>query len=182
MYQTSMFSKKTLELPIQIHGLDDWGGHWDLAHQNYMNREDVLCLSWSWKLLIHSLILPSFLTHPLITSQNHPNDPLAALKGPISFLSFSMSVIPLFLPLPDCGLPPSAIGSLPLTLFSPDHHPFPHLSDKDTTWSDQFLYFQLTFCMWLIHRPDDGGSMHLWNVSLLQWDYTALYPTKLPSS
>jgi hypothetical protein len=26
------------------------------------------------------------------------------------------------------------------------------------------------------NRPDDGDSTHLWNVSLLQWDYTALYP------
>jgi hypothetical protein len=28
-------------------------------------------------------------------------------------------------------------------------------------------------------RPRDGGSMHLWNVSLLQRDYTALYPRRL---
>jgi hypothetical protein len=25
------------------------------------------------------------------------------------------------------------------------------------------------------HRPDDGGSTHLWNVALLQQDYTVLY-------
>jgi hypothetical protein len=25
------------------------------------------------------------------------------------------------------------------------------------------------------HRPDDGGSRHLWNIGLLQRDYTALY-------
>jgi hypothetical protein len=29
------------------------------------------------------------------------------------------------------------------------------------------------------HRPDDKGSMHLWNVGLLQRDYTAVYPRKL---
>jgi hypothetical protein len=26
------------------------------------------------------------------------------------------------------------------------------------------------------HRPDDGGSTHIWNVSLLQRDYTAPHP------
>jgi hypothetical protein len=29
------------------------------------------------------------------------------------------------------------------------------------------------------HRPDDRGSMHLWNVGLLQQDYTVLYPRRL---
>jgi hypothetical protein len=28
----------------------------------------------------------------------------------------------------------------------------------------------------IIHHPDDGGSTHLWNISLHQRDYTALYP------
>jgi hypothetical protein len=28
-------------------------------------------------------------------------------------------------------------------------------------------------------RPDDGRSMHVWNVDLLQRDYTALYPRRL---
>jgi hypothetical protein len=31
-----------------------------------------------------------------------------------------------------------------------------------------------------IHRPEDGGSTHLWNVGILP-DYTALYPRRLPS-
>jgi hypothetical protein len=31
-----------------------------------------------------------------------------------------------------------------------------------------------------MNGPDDGGSTYLWNVGLLQWDYTALYPRKLP--
>jgi hypothetical protein len=31
----------------------------------------------------------------------------------------------------------------------------------------------------LIHRPDDGGSTHLWNVGQLQRDYTALHPRRL---
>jgi hypothetical protein len=34
----------------------------------------------------------------------------------------------------------------------------------------------------LQHRPDDGGSRHLWNVGLLQRDHMALCPTKLSSS
>jgi hypothetical protein len=29
------------------------------------------------------------------------------------------------------------------------------------------------------HCPDDGGSTHLWNVSLIRRDYTALYPRRL---
>jgi hypothetical protein len=28
---------------------------------------------------------------------------------------------------------------------------------------------------------DGGGSTHLWNVGLLLWDYTPLYPRMLPS-
>jgi hypothetical protein len=29
------------------------------------------------------------------------------------------------------------------------------------------------------HRPDDGGSMYLWNVGKFQRDYTALHPRRL---
>jgi hypothetical protein len=47
------------------------------------------------------------------------------------------------------------------------------------TWSDRFLYFQQTFCVQLIHWPDDRDSMHLCNIGLLQWNYMALYPRKL---
>jgi hypothetical protein len=39
---------------------------------------------------------------------------------------------------------------------------------------------KMTYC--LHHRPNDGGSKHLWNVGLLQRDYTALYPRRLSSS
>jgi hypothetical protein len=31
----------------------------------------------------------------------------------------------------------------------------------------------------LIARPDEEGSAHLWNVGLLQRDYTALYSRRL---
>jgi len=34
----------------------------------------------------------------------------------------------------------------------------------------------------LIHRPVDGGSTHLWNVGLLQRDYSALYARRLWSN
>jgi hypothetical protein len=30
-----------------------------------------------------------------------------------------------------------------------------------------------------IYRCDNGGSKHLWNVGLLQRDYTTLYPRKI---
>jgi hypothetical protein len=40
-------------------------------------------------------------------------------------------------------------------------------------------YLQRSFCERLIHRLDDGSSMHLWNVSQLQRDYTAQFPSKL---
>jgi hypothetical protein len=33
-----------------------------------------------------------------------------------------------------------------------------------------------------LHRPGDGGIVHLWNVGLLQRDYAALYPRMLSSS
>jgi hypothetical protein len=33
-----------------------------------------------------------------------------------------------------------------------------------------------------MNHPDDGGSMYLWNVGLLQRGYTALYPRRLSSS
>jgi hypothetical protein len=32
------------------------------------------------------------------------------------------------------------------------------------------------------HCPDDGGNMPLWNVGILSWDYTVLYPRKLSPS
>jgi hypothetical protein len=30
--------------------------------------------------------------------------------------------------------------------------------------------------------PDDGGSMHLWKICLLLWDYMGPYPRRLSSS
>jgi hypothetical protein len=37
--------------------------------------------------------------------------------------------------------------------------------------------FKGSYC--LHHRPDDGGSTHLWNVGLLKRDYTVLHPRRL---
>jgi hypothetical protein len=39
-------------------------------------------------------------------------------------------------------------------------------------------------CVYCLHHQgdDDGGSMHIWNVSPLQCDYTALYPRRLYTS
>jgi hypothetical protein len=38
-------------------------------------------------------------------------------------------------------------------------------------------YFRGAYC--LHHHPDDGGSMHLWNVSQLKCDYMAVHPRRL---
>jgi hypothetical protein len=40
--------------------------------------------------------------------------------------------------------------------------------------------FRGAYC--LHNRPDDGGSIHLWHIGLLQRDYTALYYRSLQSS
>jgi hypothetical protein len=40
-------------------------------------------------------------------------------------------------------------------------------------------HFRIANC--LHHHPDDGGSTSVWNVGLLQREYTALYPWKLSS-
>jgi hypothetical protein len=34
----------------------------------------------------------------------------------------------------------------------------------------------------ITHHPDDAGSTHLWNVGVLQWDYTALHTISFLSS
>jgi hypothetical protein len=54
-------------------------------------------------------LVPSFLSHPLITS-HHPSDSPVALEVPICLPS--LHVPGSFPPLPDCGLPPSSITEL----------------------------------------------------------------------
>jgi hypothetical protein len=74
---------------------------------------------------------------------------------------------PLSLPL---GAPPPPVGHWPTS--SPDCTPIPHLDRR-------FLYNLLSFHAQLIHHPDDGGSTHLWNITLLQCDYMALHARRL---
>jgi hypothetical protein len=45
-----------------------------------------------------------------------------------------------------------------------------HWSGQDSTWSNQFLYFQLIFHAQLIYGPD-GGTTYLWEISVLPQDY-----------
>jgi hypothetical protein len=37
-------------------------------------------------------------------------------------------------------------------------------------------------CLVVHHQSDDGGNTHLWNVGLLQWGDTVLFPKRLSSS
>jgi hypothetical protein len=106
---------------------------------------------------------------------------LVALKRAIFFPLFLCVWDTSFLPFAWLGPTPFRHW-LPFSPSSPDYHPFPHWSDQDSSWSDRFLYLHMIFCMRLIHHPDDGGSIHRWNVSLLQQDYTVLYPRKVSSS
>jgi hypothetical protein len=62
---------------------------------------------------------------------------------PLSFLSFSMLVIPLFPPLPESDPHPSTIGSLPHSFLASSLPT--HLPGQDSTWSNRLLYFQLIF-------------------------------------
>jgi hypothetical protein len=65
------------------------------------------------------------------------------------------------------------------------HWALPHLTSPIPHWSAQvyldcrLLYNVLSFRARLIHRPDDGGSARLWNVSQLQRDYKVLHPRRL---
>jgi hypothetical protein len=93
-------------------------------------------------------------------------------KGSTSILSVSMYMILLSLTVAGPCLLPSALFSAWLSPLFP-------LVCPTYTWSDKFLYSQQNFSGWHIHHPDDGGSTHIWNVSLFQWDYTALYPGRL---
>jgi hypothetical protein len=48
--------------------------------------------------------------------------------------------------------------------------------------SQKTVIFKQEYNYKLNHRPDDGGSKHLWNVGKLLPDYTAQQPRKQPTS
>jgi hypothetical protein len=41
------------------------------------------------------------------------------------------------------------------------------------------VFWDVVPCSHAIHRSDDGGSMHLWNIGRLQHDYMVLHPRRL---
>jgi hypothetical protein len=131
-----------------------------------------------------AFILPLLFLHFITLSSTsfsyRPGGLPVAEKWPTYFLSFSVSEIHPFLSLPSLGLAShSAIGSLPHSFSWSDHHLLSHLSNQDSTWSDQFLYLQIIFCAWLIHCLD-GVSTHVRKICLLL--DKALHPRKLSSS
>jgi hypothetical protein len=132
-------------------------------HLNNMNSED------SFSEQLGPPLGLSLLAHHLLESSQFPPSPC---KGPISILSHSHTIpLSLFY----YGPSPSAIGLLPHL------SPIPNWSAQ--VYLDcQLLYNLLSFCAQLIHHPDDGGNMHLWNISQLQRDYTALHPRRLLTS
>jgi hypothetical protein len=78
--------------------------------------------------------------------------------GPVKVRSLSC-LTPVLFPPPLC----STVAA-PLFYYWPLSHltftPFP-IGLPKFTWTDQFLYNQLSFHARLIHHPDDGGSTHL---------------------
>jgi hypothetical protein len=155
-------------------------GHWDDARDLQVgewgtNRGKFF--SWELTPVISFLLLPH--THNFLASCQWPT-------GGTKRASF----FPMLLHVCDTTVSPLAqlwrASLQPLACFltfsSPDCHPFPYWSGQDFTLSNWSLYFQLSFCMLLTHHPDDGGSIHLWNVGLLLWNYMSLQPRKLSST
>jgi hypothetical protein len=70
------------------------------------------------------------------------------------------------------ALPPSAIGPLPHLL-----SPIPHWSAQFTWTLHNTLHNLLSFRARLTHRPEYGGSTHLWNVGQHLHDFTAVQKT-----
>jgi hypothetical protein len=158
-------------------------GHWDDARDLQVGEWGTKELTGAgsspenWPLLFPSFLLPH--THNFLASSQWPT-------GGTKRASF----FPMLLHVCDTTFSPLAqlwhASLQPLACFltfsSPDCHPFPYWSGQDFTLSNWSLYFQLSFCMLLTHHADDGGSIHLWNVGLLLWNYMSLQPRKLSST
>jgi hypothetical protein len=94
----------------------------------------------------------------------------------------TLMVLPFPLPfLPGCGQPLLPLAPLH-SLSSPDLHSLHHWSSQGSTLSDWFPFLKTVPCIWLTHRPDDGGSTKLWNIGRLVPDYTVQHPRRESSS
>jgi hypothetical protein len=134
------------------------------AHPNNMSREDGLCLSRSWKLLIQSLrVCTKPPCHESKLSQLSLSGQLESQLG-LSLLSHNLLASFLSYLTPTLYISLSSTVASPLVCHwpasSPDHHAFP-IGQPKFHLDHRFLHNLLSFHAWLIHRPDDGGSTHL---------------------
>jgi hypothetical protein len=157
-------------------------GRWDRAASE-QHEQGGWPLSRSWKPRIHFLKVhrnpslkelsqvsfsrqlrpplgPSLLPERLVASSQFPSRPY---KGPNSILSHSHTT-PLSLLL-------WTAPYLPLAHFLTYRHPSPIGEGSPLG----LLHNLLSFRARLTHRPDDGSSTHLWNVSPHLRDYTAVH-------
>jgi hypothetical protein len=91
---------------------------------------------------------------------------------------------------PGSSIYPISLSQIPLSLLLWTAHPpaigpVPSLSSLIPYWSSQstgLLYNQRSFRARLTHRPDDGCSMHLWNVGRHSIKNTAVHPRRFWAS
>jgi hypothetical protein len=167
----------------QIHGPANQRGHWDRATSE---QHEGLCLSRSWKPLIHSLKVRrnppcprsklfqlSFSAPPLDPSSlpDHISTILASTKALLRAELHPLDII----------LPHSHAIPLSFFYFEPPTHchwPFPSLSSLTPTGhpGPGLLYNRNSFALGSL-IPDDGGSTHLWNVGRQSF-YMAVHPRR----